>query len=263
MSFLYIFEFYIRNDADLTNSNILHSFFRTLAQQGHYVSGSDWNHISHIRHKILHDPTYTFSEQESKVDPESLFVPAVSPTLDTDVQRFLQKDTEELDICLHSTTRDSDLKYFDCSITITPEEGAISLVFGDPLEYPLFGHMLAVLAIVYNFWHPFYGYLDACGDPPPTSRADALSENIRYLYYINLFGPELVQKIGRKRLLQAPSWCKQPLEDGGMLLVPYIHFNPEELPPNMQQNGSLKATAAYLHLIDHLPDEDDEPEDEE
>jgi hypothetical protein len=242
---------------------MLHSFFHTLAQQGHYISGSDWDNINSVRYKVLYNPSFALSEQESMIDPESLFVPTVSPTLDADVQRFLQEGMEELRIHLHSTARNSDLKDFDCSFSFTPEEEAIRLVFDDYTEYPPFGHALNVLQVAYNFWHPFYGFLDSYGDPPFTPRADALAGNICYLYEINLFGPELVQKIGRERLLQAPSWLKQPLEDGGILLVPYIHFNEEELPPHLQQNGSLKATAAYLHLIDHLPDEDDEDEDEE
>jgi hypothetical protein len=260
MADLYFVDLYIRNNADLINGDLLYAFFRTLARQGHYVTGSDWDSVYGVRYKVLYNPTRALSEQESKIDTESIFVPAVSSTLDTDVQHFIQDGTEELSIYLHSTARDSDLKDFDCTISIMPKEGIIKLVYDDYLEYPPFGHVLDVLQTTYNFWHPFYGYQETFGNPPLTSRSDALAGNIHYLYHINIFGPELVQKIGRDRLLQAPAWRKQPLEDGGIMLVPSISFVEGELPPNANPPGGTKATAEYLNLIDYIPDEDDEDE---
>ena len=42
---------------------------------------------------------------------------------------------------------------------------------------------------------------------------------VRYIYWANFFGPKLVKKIGREKLLSAPSWKTEELEDGGILLI--------------------------------------------
>jgi hypothetical protein len=46
------------------------------------------------------------------------------------------------------------------------------------------------------------------------------SKRIFTPYWMDFFGPELVQNLGgRDRVLNAPAWKTEPLQDGGVLLL--------------------------------------------
>jgi hypothetical protein len=84
-------------------------------------------------------------------------------------------------------------------------------------------------------------------------------QTVDTLYFINLFGPELVNKLGRDRLLSAPAWKIEELDDGGIFLVPTEHIA-------VSGGGySLLRVARHLGMeTPQAPDEEwEENEDEE
>jgi hypothetical protein len=98
----------------------------------------------------------------------------------------------------------------------------------------LYAHWLDMLALVYRIWHPLYAY-DYSGVGsfwPETSLADARTLQPRHLYEHNFFGPELVEKIGRERLLAAPAWQIRHFEDGSVLVVPNEMYGRDQTAPD-------------------------------
>jgi hypothetical protein len=59
-----------------------------------------------------------------------------------------------------------------------------------------------------------------------TPREEILAHKISYLYDINLFGPEIVDALGRERVLSAPAQIVTLLDDGGVMLVPSENILP-------------------------------------
>lgn len=89
----------------------------------------------------------------------------------------------------------------------------------------MYEHFLEAIRLIYEVYHPIYGYeLDARDDREPTTKEEMLALQIHTLYDINLFGPELVEKLGRQRVESTQAEKVIPLDDGGIMLVPRIFF---------------------------------------
>jgi len=73
---------------------------------------------------------------------------------------------------------------------------------------------------IYGYWdldirfHWIYDYVE---DPETSKQLETLK--IHRIYWVNFFFYELVEKIGREKLLSAPSWKTEELKDGGILLM--------------------------------------------
>ncbi len=73
---------------------------------------------------------------------------------------------------------------------------------------------------LYEYLSPIYGFGEyGIGWREIPSEDEILSGNIRHLCWANFFSPAFVQKIGREKLLSAPAWKVEELNDGGILLV--------------------------------------------
>ena len=112
-----------------------------------------------------------------------------------------------------------------------PEEGALYCQANPNQDYirsnearEFYPTMLEVFKDLYNSWHPFYGHQDYEGGVSLNRDTVIEDQDIDYLYRINLFGPELVSKLGRDRLLSAPAWRIEELADGGIFLIPQDHM---------------------------------------
>jgi len=88
--------------------------------------------------------------------------------------------------------------------------------------------MLNIIKCMYNASQVVYGYGEdehkwylEDGREMPTKEIWKLTSpiNLKYIYSINIFGPEIVKKIGREKLLSAPSGKTEELMDGGILLM--------------------------------------------
>lgn len=73
---------------------------------------------------------------------------------------------------------------------------------------------------IYGYWDldiSFHWISDYTEDPEIPKQLETLK--IRGIYWVNFLSYELVEKIGREKLLSLPSWKTEELEDGGILLV--------------------------------------------
>ncbi len=87
--------------------------------------------------------------------------------------------------------------------------------------------MLNISKCVYDFLYPFYGYADS--ENEHLENEELISKKIKHIYWANFFSPELVQKIGKEKLLSAPCWKVEELRDGCILIVlsPTIYYKDE------------------------------------
>ncbi len=114
--------------------------------------------------------------------------------------------------------------------TLKPQEGVIYFMVeqehfnGSDEGRAAYIALLGMFKETYTFWHPFYGYqLFNGGDKEgvqPEREALLATHDIHHLYIINFLSPEIVATLGRGRLLNAPAWRCELLDDGGVLLIP-------------------------------------------
>lgn len=119
-------------------------------------------------------------------------------------------------------------------MTFKPEESIISFVVeqehfnGSDAGRAAFLALLEMFKETYTHWHPFYGYEQYDSEVNPERASLLATHEVHHIFAINIWGPEIVEKLGRERLLNAPAWRKETLDDGGMLLVPdntyYLHI---------------------------------------
>jgi hypothetical protein len=95
---------------------------------------------------------------------------------------------------------------------------------------------LQVLQGIHDRISPYYGYSHETRDHGAittittttggmTETRDRTQAYAPALFWANFFGPQLADAIGREQLEAAPCWRRQPLADGGLLLV----FSPNPL----------------------------------
>jgi hypothetical protein len=96
--------------------------------------------------------------------------------------------------------------------------------------------------LFYDLLHPYYGSIHSAEhkiematiqDPRygKTVLPITLEKGLPGIYWANYFGPDYVERLGRDKLLSAPSYKIKQLSDGGLLLLtapsPLVHANPE------------------------------------
>lgn len=248
-------SFYTRAANDLYQAERLRAFLTELSQLGHYLAGSESETIS-AAWMVAHYttvPEKTRTRAQS-IDPQSLFIPTVTSTLWQNVEAFVQhRTTNELSVSVYSTQRTGPLAHFRCTLTFYASESQIDVTMADDTDsIEDYLHYLDVLQLVYTTWHPLYGYQDdPSGDV--TSLEEARRYDIRWLYDINLFGPEIVDQLGRERVLSTPAWLVKTLNDNGVLLVPALYRNGGR---DEEYRFSREEAAQHLHLHSELAEEE-------
>ncbi len=63
----------------------------------------------------------------------------------------------------------------------------------------MYEQFLQALSLTYQVYHPFYGFQISmlAESRPATTQEEALAQKIEWLYDINVFGPELVEKLAK------------------------------------------------------------------
>ncbi len=111
----------------------------------------------------------------------------------------------------------------------------------------------------YNFLHPEYGRGDWDGifDQQSVSGWKAFPEsvadvrgNLRYMFWLNFYGPELVAKVGIQKFRTVPYGRLEELADGGVLLIRGEH--PNEYSENRYIESIRKHLFSGKNLLDRL-----------
>jgi hypothetical protein len=71
---------------------------------------------------------------------------------------------------------------------------------------------------LYKVLRPSFGWIDF-DYGLRTTHEDLRALNLPTLYWANFFGPEYVDKIGKSKILGAPAWKIEQLDEGGILYV--------------------------------------------
>ncbi|HEU5376200.1 MAG TPA: hypothetical protein VFV38_12215 [Ktedonobacteraceae bacterium] len=168
-----------------------------------------------------------YSLRESSEELTTPVTAGITPRLRERVEVYLSQRGQKL--ALDAYNEDDPGLEFGVSFSLVKEGYFVIFLdeerfFSDEerdIYYPIW---LDLLKKVYACWHPAY-VQEGLKDDEGIDREISLSEEFRYLYETNIFGPGLVARIGRERLLNAPAWKVEELDDGAILLIPSQHFS--------------------------------------
>ncbi len=165
---------------------------------------------------------------------ERVFTPGISEALQAALQDFTARQLQSLALHAFGTEEEGPLRAFEFTLDLgglAPSatwEGSFFRKQDQQASIEAFEHWLGLLQLLYHSLHPYYAYAwNRDGSIPPSEPDEVLEAGPRWLYEINLFGPQLVETLGgREHLLRAPAQIRRPLDDGGVLLIPTMSFYP-------------------------------------
>jgi hypothetical protein len=82
---------------------------------------------------------------------------------------------------------------------------------------------VAFAKMIYPHLRPHFGWTDEFGDID--SEKVVSRSRVRFLFWASIFGPDLVRRIGKEFLLNAPGWKKEEQDDGSVLYVVDEHYS--------------------------------------
>ncbi|GCE05491.1 hypothetical protein [Dictyobacter aurantiacus] len=116
-------------------------------------------------------------------------------------------------------------------IDIVPEEGYMLLDAEAENQFSIeeegftaYQAWLELLKEVYTFWHPLMVYQFNENRHNVTRDNIVSNQHLNWLYDIAIYSPQLVDAIGCERLLSAPAWRIDELDDGAIMVVPEEHY---------------------------------------
>lgn len=228
---LLVYVFHPRQLIDLKDKQHIRSWFDMLAAKQYYI----WSNFENI---------------SSDAWKEHFQYQTISPDISKEAQKNLTNflaDPQSVEFSCRVAYLREELEFgIDISLTLnliflTINSGYFSFLPSAEQKYQLW---LDVIETTYEAWHPLYGFFtEPDADFLSLTRNDVLAKCLPGLYGINVFGPEIVQEIGRKRLLQTSAWYKHEMPDGGIIfaLVPFVD-------PQKQFTGIPEEVAHYLNL---------------
>jgi len=77
---------------------------------------------------------------------------------------------------------------------------------------------LEIASSIYPILRPAFGIVDYSGMTGGTIFKEVLACKTKTIYWSTFFGPNFVNKYGREYFLNAPTWKKSELSDGGVLI---------------------------------------------
>jgi hypothetical protein len=168
---------------------------------------------------------------QNPTDPS--WQPGYSQAMETCVTAFIERRLETLRMVAYSVEREAPLGGFDFWISFKPTRSDIRITLNhiafmhqEETRQIALANWLKLFTTMYEIWHPVYGYCYPVDIdwPKITEPEDIADYRIPCLYEINFLGPEIVEQLGRERILSTPAWKVQPLSDGGVLIVPEFYF---------------------------------------
>jgi len=250
--------YFLRTHEEVYNAQAIEQLLHDFVSQGYLLTmHREYADISKIRWGILHDQVVPAPDWTDR-SPERTFVPGVSAQLRQEIEYFCEEQPEHLSLAAYATARKGIGKGFEFDVHLSSRANltVIVLTFSDFYFTHLRGGKLlyeqwleGAVRLIYKIWHPIYAYEFDHHDSVfhPTEPDEVYALKVTRLYETNLFGPELVRKIGRHRLETTPAQKVIPLEDGGMMIIPGTSFDPTSL-----QDSWVKV-ARHLGLA--IPDE--------
>ncbi|HEU5382348.1 MAG TPA: hypothetical protein VFV38_43600 [Ktedonobacteraceae bacterium] len=227
--------FYLHDGAEVYQLEKMQHFLHVLAAKGYYIFAEA---ESEKLWPLWHEWVASCAEG---IEVTSPLQAGVSPQALSEVEQLCRERQDGLRLQgfsvatkVYSKEGRKLLNGFEWFLGFDKEEGVVYIAylrqrfarFKD--EWEAFPHWLEIVQLIYSTWHPIYGYvIDPRGGVRETSRDEVLAHKISYLYDINLFGPDIVEELGRERVESAPAQIVTSLDDGGIMLVPCENLLPD------------------------------------
>ena len=224
----YLMLFCLRDNGEVYDFERMQRLLQALAAKGYYISAvaedeKVW--------PLWNEWTAASAEAPSPMQA------GVSPQAWSEVKQFCTEKQESLQLLGYSVANQLYGKNgkklfsgFGWSLGFDEDEGVVYIAylrhhFTFLLDEGEYTYWLGIIQSVYNIWHPIYGYTTD-GEERTAPREEIVARKISYLYDINLFGPEIVEALGRERVESTPAQIVTPLDDGGVMLVPCENLLP-------------------------------------
>lgn len=185
-----------------------------------------------------------------EIQQEALSAPGISPIVQEDIQESQMRAHVEWILKVYSPEHSKPFGGFTFQLQNGAGDGVllvdfVARNFGLTANgVMMYENFLQAIRLIYEVYHPYYAFqISLLGESRPiTTYEEAQAQQIRWLYDINLFGAELVEKFGRGRVESVPAQKVIPLDDGGVMILPRIYFYPDS------SQYSFKQVAAHLGL---------------
>ncbi|GER92220.1 hypothetical protein KDW_63820 [Dictyobacter vulcani] len=181
----------------------------------------------------------------------------ITEQLQADINAFFLKKSGQLKLCAYHTenTLEFTLRLSLaplCTLAIEVEREYLAGTY-DGNGIQAYKQWLAAIKLTYNHLHPFYAsiYDTLFAHEPSTKWVDAFQGYIHNLSLVNIFGPDLVRRFGRERLLTTPAWRCEKLDDGGILLLPEPYWY-GYIPAWKQASEHLGVSTAHYRYVAHV-----------
>lgn len=238
---------YVRDKEELRDQERILRFFQKLARHNCSVASTlEIGTAAIWRRFVAQVPPKHQDEEEQAF--ASVLQPGVSEHVEREVHVYVTELQEQLTVEARLIARSVLLRGFAFSVTLAPADGTLLLSVDherffhrDQAGIMKFRYWVKLLQEVYAYWHPLFMHeFSHLGSANP-SWDQVRANNIPALYTLNMFSPELVDKLGRAKLAQAPAWLMEDLADQGVLLIPTDVYS---LMP--EQVHDFEAVAQYL-----------------
>lgn len=224
--------YYMHDKEELYNLERLQLFFTHLAECNCYVAPESEVASLAIWRKYLVNapqPQDSGNKRMRRTSFSEVLKPGVSEALREQAQVYVAERQQQLTLEARSMASSHLVRGFEFTVTIAPEEGYILLAieqerfFRSTLEgITRYRYWVKCLEKVYACWQPLYAHEFTHQGPPSINPSweEVQALKIPALYALNIYGPELIEQLGKERLLDAPAWVVRELDKGGCLLIP-------------------------------------------
>ncbi len=226
--------FYVREKEELYDQERLQQFFTGLAECNCYVAPELEIASLAIWRKYLVNAPDSENQKKARGPFADALQPGVSEGLRREALVYMAERMEQLTVAVRSMARSPLVRGFEVTVTLAPQEGYILLsieqerFFRPTLDgLAKYRYWIKIIEKTYACWHPLYAHEFTHQGPPSVNPSweEVHALEIPALYGLNIYGPELVQKIGQQRLLEAPAWLVRELEGPGCLLIPVDQYS--------------------------------------
>lgn len=255
---------YVREKEELRQEEKVLQFFHKLARHNCYIASTlELGTATIWRRLVAETPIDRGDDDEGAFDRDpgdeepfaSAFKPSVSEQVQQEVRVYVAESQEQLTVEARLMARSKLLRGFEYTITIAPADGVLLLSVDHerffhrgPAGVMKFRYWVKLLQEIYAYWHPLLMH-EFAHQGPPLINPDWETVHMLHLptlYTLNLFSPELVNKLGREKIAQAAAWMIETLDDQGILLIPTDVYG---LTPERSLALDFAAVARHLGFL--------------
>lgn len=221
--------YYTQTKEELYDEERLQLFFTRLAECNCYITLESEMAFPAIWRKYLVDAPVSANKRKAPGPFAAALKPGISESVRQQISLYATEHQEQLTVAARSIAHSPLVRGFEFTVTIVPTEGYLLLsieqerFFRSTLNgLAKYRYWIKILEKTYASWYPLYAHEFTHQGPPSINPSweDVSALKIPALYDLNIYGAELVQQMGKERLLDTPAWVVRELENQGCLLIP-------------------------------------------